>query len=82
MDGWMDGWMEQNGAGNGEWGNGGTVQGATGELQHQGTGATGNGEWKVCIIEGLHLMWVLQQHVQFYIGLCITLCKANIYIPL
>lgn len=42
--------MEQNGAGNGESWNGGN--GATGELGHQRTGVMGNGEWKVCVIEG------------------------------
>ena len=74
---WMDGRTEQNGAGNGESWNGGNEAGGT-----WGTGAPGNGEWKVCVIEGLHLLWVLQQHVQFYRGLCITLCKANIHSPL
>ena len=51
MDGWMDEWNRMEQA-MGSHGIGGTGQGATGELGHQGTGATGNGEWKVCVIEG------------------------------
>ena len=50
LDRQMDGRSKQNGAGNGESWNGGN--GATGELGHQRTGAMGNGEWKVCVIEG------------------------------
>ena len=45
----MDEWnrMEQAMGSRGIGGNG-----ATGELGHQRTGVMGNGEWKVCVIEG------------------------------
>ena len=50
---WMDGWMDERNRmerAMGSRGMEGMGQGATGELGHQGTGATGNGEWKVCVM--------------------------------
>ena len=47
---WMDGWMDERNRmerAMGSRGTGGMGQGGT-----WGTGAPGNGEWKVCVIEG------------------------------